>query len=165
MVTYSNILAWRIPWIKEPGGLYSPWGHKELDMTDGLSTANTCSVCVCVYNLYMVACSFTYYTHTHTHTHMSFPGSSAGKNICLQCRRPQFNSWVGKIPWRMDRLPTLVFLGFRGASDSKESTCNARDLCSISRLRRTPGGGHGNPLQYSSLEKSHGQRSLAGYSP
>ena len=29
-----------------------------------------------------------------------FPGSSADKRICLQCRRPQFDSWVGKIPWR-----------------------------------------------------------------
>ena len=28
--------------------------------------------------------------------------------IHLQCRRPQFHSWVGKIPWRRDRLPTLV---------------------------------------------------------
>ena len=30
---------------------------------------------------------------------------------------------------------------------------------------RSPGEGNGNPLQYSCLEKSHGQRSLAGYSP
>ena len=30
--------------------------------------------------------------------------------ICLQCRRPQFSSWVGKVPWRRDRLPTPVFL-------------------------------------------------------
>ena len=30
---------------------------------------------------------------------------------------------------------------------------------------KSPGEGHGNPLQYSCLEKSHGQRSLAGYSP
>ena len=29
-----------------------------------------------------------------------FPGSSADKRICLQCRRPRFDSWVGKIPWR-----------------------------------------------------------------
>ena len=28
----------------------------------------------------------------------------------------------------------------------------------------TPGGGNGNPFQYSCLQKSHGQRSLAGYS-
>ena len=27
MATHSSILAWRIPWIKEPGGLYSLWGH------------------------------------------------------------------------------------------------------------------------------------------
>ena len=30
---------------------------------------------------------------------------------------------------------------------------------------RSPGGGHGNPPQYSYLENPHGQRSLAGYSP
>ena len=30
---------------------------------------------------------------------------------------------------------------------------------------RSPGGGHGNPLQYSCLENPHGQRSLVGYSP
>ena len=45
--------------------------------------------------------------------------------IYLQCRRPGFNSWVGKIPWRREWQPTPVFL---------------------------PG-------------KSHGQRSLAIYSP
>ena len=27
-VTHSSILAWRIPWTEEPGGLYSPWGHR-----------------------------------------------------------------------------------------------------------------------------------------
>ena len=30
---------------------------------------------------------------------------------------------------------------------------------------KIPGGGNSNPLQYSSLENPHGQRSLAGYSP
>ena len=35
----------------------------------------------------------------------------------------------------------------------------------IPRLGRFPGGGYGNPLQYSCLENPHGQRSLAGYSP
>ena len=29
---HSSILAWEIPWTEESGG-YSPWGHKELDMT------------------------------------------------------------------------------------------------------------------------------------
>ena len=33
MATHSRILAWGIPWTEEPGG-YSPWGSKELDMTE-----------------------------------------------------------------------------------------------------------------------------------
>ena len=32
MATHSSILVWKIPQTEEPGGLYSPWGHKELDM-------------------------------------------------------------------------------------------------------------------------------------
>jgi len=32
-------------------------------------------------------------------------------------------------------------------------------------VRKTPGEGNGNPLQYFCLGKSHGQRSLAGYGP
>ena len=54
-----------------------------------------------------------------------FPGGSDSKSICLQCRRPRFDPWVGKISWRRKWQPTPVFL---------------------------PG-------------ISHGQRSLAGYSP
>ena len=33
MATHSSILAWRIPWTEEPGGLQST-GHKESDMTE-----------------------------------------------------------------------------------------------------------------------------------
>ena len=32
-VRRSSILAWEIPWTEEPEGLYSPWGHRESDMT------------------------------------------------------------------------------------------------------------------------------------
>ena len=53
--------------------------------------------------------------------------------------------------------------GFPGGSDSKESACNVRDLGLIPGLGRSPGGGHGYPLQYSCLENPHGWRSLAGY--
>ena len=56
-------------------------------------------------------------------------------------------------------------MGFPGGSDGKESTCNEGDLGLIPELGRSPGGGHGNPLQYSCLENPHGQRSLVGYSP
>ena len=35
MATQSSVLAWRIPWTEEPGGLQS-WGHKESDTTEQL---------------------------------------------------------------------------------------------------------------------------------
>ena len=56
-------------------------------------------------------------------------------------------------------------MGLPSGSDGKESACNVEDLGSIPGLGRFPGGQHGNPLQYSCLENSHGQRSLVGYSP
>ena len=34
MAAHSSILAWRIPWTEEPGGLYSSWGSQELDTTE-----------------------------------------------------------------------------------------------------------------------------------
>ena len=60
---------------------------------------------------------------------------------------------------------TIIFVGFRGGSDGKESTCNVGDLSSIPGLGRSPGGGHGNPLYCSCLENPHEQRSLVGYGP
>ena len=36
MATHSSTLAWKIPRMEEPGGLYSPWGRKELDTTERL---------------------------------------------------------------------------------------------------------------------------------
>ena len=62
-------------------------------------------------------------------------------------------------------LPTPVFLGFPGVSDSKESTCNVGDLGLVPEFGKSPGGRHGNPLQYSYLENPHGQRSVVGCSP
>ena len=56
---------------------------------------------------------------------MGLPWWLSGKESACQCGRPEFNPWVGKIPWRRKWQPALVFL---------------------------PG-------------KSHGQRSLVGYSP
>ena len=66
----------------------------------------------------------------------------------------EFDSWVRKIHWRRDRLPTPVFLGFPGGSASKESACNAEDVGLIPGLGRSPGEGKGYPLQYSGLENS-----------
>ena len=48
---------------------------------------------------------------------------------------------------------------------SHQGSLNAGDLGSIPGLERSPGGGHGNPLQCTCLNNPHGQRSLVGYSP
>ena len=69
--------------------------------------------------------------------------------LCLQCGRPLFSPWVGKTPWRRERLPTPVFLGFPGGSAGKESASTAGDLGSIPGSGRSPGEGTGYPLQYS----------------
>ena len=50
---------------------------------------------------------------------------------------PGFDPWVGKIPWRRERLPIPVLLGFPCVSAGKESTCNAGALGSISELGRS----------------------------
>ena len=57
--------------------------------------------------------------------------------------------------WKHIKTELLIFrdtykynMGFTGSSAGKESTCNAGDLGSIPGLGRSPGGGHGNPLQY-----------------
>ena len=55
-------------------------------------------------------------------------------------------------------------MGFPGGSDLP-AAYSVGNLGSIPGLGRSSGGGHGNPLQYSCLENTHGQRSLVGYSP
>ena len=64
-----------------------------------------------------------------------------------------------------------MYIHIHGASQvalvGKNSPANAggmRNADLIPGSGRTPGGGHGNPLQYSCLENPHGQRTLAGYS-
>ena len=100
--------------------------------------------------------------HLHTPVRVSLVAQLVKNPPAMQ--ETQFNSWGRKIPWRRDRLTTPVFLGFPGGRDGKESACNEGVLGSIPGLGRSPGGGLGNPLQYSCLENPHWQRSLEGYS-
>ena len=77
-----------------------------------------------------------------------------GKNPPVLEETPGFDSWVRKIPWRRDRLPTPVFLGFPCGSAGKESAFNMGDLGSIPGLGRSLGEEKGYPLQYPGLENS-----------
>ena len=66
---------------------YSPWDHKESDMTDRLT-----------------------HTHTHTHTRIRWVSvSSSGKEPNRQCRRCRLNPCIGKIPWRRKWQCTLAW--------------------------------------------------------
>ena len=71
MATHSNILAWRIPWTEEPGGLQSMGVAKELDMTEPPNNKRQCS--------------------------MSFPtcNSSAERGVCCG-EHGCWNSWVSR---------------------------------------------------------------------
>jgi len=66
--------------------------------------------------------------------------------FCLQSCRHQFHSWVGKLCWRRDKLPTLPFFGIPGGSAVAESTFNVGCLGLIPGLGRTPGVRKGYPL-------------------
>ena len=80
--------------------------------------------------------------------------SSADKESTCNCRRIPFNSWVRKIRWGRDKLPTPVLLAFPGGLTGKESTHNAGDWDLIPGLGRFLGEGNSYPLQYSGLENS-----------
>ena len=84
------------------------------------------------------------YTHTQTHTHTQAMKTKAPKT-----------SW----------LRSSVVWGLSSWLCGKESACSAGDSGSIPGPGRSPGEGNGHPLQYFCLGKSHGQRSLVGYSP
>ena len=85
---------------------------------------------------------------------LGFPDSSVGKESACNAGDPWLDSWVGKIHWRRDRLPTPVFLVFPCGSAGKQSACNAGDLSLIPGLGRSPGEGKGYPLQYSGPDNS-----------
>ena len=69
--------------------------------------------------------------------HILFPHSSVSGRVCC--------------------FHLLVIMGFPGDSNGKESACNVEDPNLIPGSGRSPGKGHGNPLQYSLPGEFHGQ--------
>ena len=91
----------------------------------------------------------------------SVHGGSPGKNTGVGLPNPESNSGLP----HCRRI--LYHLSHQGSSVVNNPPANAgdkRDMGLIPKSRRSPGGGHGNPLQHSCRENPHGQRSLAGYS-
>ena len=86
--------------------------------------------------------------------HGNLPQGSVGEDSTCNAGDLSLIPGVVKTPWRRDRLPTPVFLGFPCGPAGKECACNAGDLGSIPGLGRSSGEGKGYPLQYSGLENS-----------
>ena len=73
---------------------------------------------------------------------MGLPLQFRQYRICLQCRRPRFDPWVQKIPWRRAWLPTPVFLsggshGQRSLVGYSPQTCKESDMTEVTEHART----------------------------
>ena len=79
MATHFSILAWRIPWTEEPVG-YSPWGCKESDTTQQLSTAQD-----------------------------RHPKGRSDKEPTCRCKRLGLDPWMVRAPGRRKWQPAPVF--------------------------------------------------------
>ncbi|XP_070318218.1 patatin-like phospholipase domain-containing protein 4 isoform X3 [Odocoileus virginianus] len=98
----------------------------------------------------------------HDRLHVSITNARTRRN-CLVSRFP---SREDLIQLQVDGRGTQPYMYmYPCGSAGKESAPSAGDLGPIPGLGRSPGGGHGNPLQYSCLGNPQGQRSLVGYSP
>ena len=117
MAPHSSTLAWKIPWMEEPGGLQSMGSHRV-----GHDWATSLSLF-----------TFMHWRRKWQPTSVFLPGESQGwgslVGCCLwghtesdtteatwqqqQCRRHRrcrFDPWIGMILWRKKWQPTLVFL-------------------------------------------------------
>ena len=112
MATHCSILAWRVPWTEEPGGLQSVRSQRV--------------------------------RHNWATNNFTFIRSDIFQVVKWQkINSEQLKKKGKKKLWATGSSSNIL----------------------IRHLGRSPGGGHGNPQQYSCLENPNGQRSLVGYSP
>ena len=123
MPTHSSILAWKTPCAEEPGRLQSTWLRRV-----GHGSATSLSLF-----------TFMHWRRKWQPTPVFLPEESQGWRSLVgcrlwgrtesetneatqqqqqqqQCRRPWFSPWVGKIPWRRERLP-LQYSGLENSMD------------------------------------------------
>ena len=137
MATHSSILAWRIPCTEEPGGLQSTgWQRVGRDWV-----TNTFS--------------FTSYVEKWDKTNEQKPGRKYSAHwwssrLCLDW----FFSSLHKSVMEKHHVckVKLCLLGALVVKNSPVNRGDIRDVGSIPGSGRSPGGGHGNPLQCSCLE-------------
>ena len=91
------------------------------------------------------------------------PWRLSQQRICLPCKRLGFGPWVGKIPWRRKWQPTPVFLP--GKIPWTREPGVLWSMRSVARVGHAFETKPEAPAPAFLPEKSHGQRSLVGYSP
>ena len=120
---------------------------------------HVCTLHLCLYSSSadrLICTIFLDSTYIYYHLFLGFPHSSLVKNLPAM----QFDSWVGKICWKRDRLPTPVFLDFPCGSAGKESACKAGDLGLIPGLGRSPGEAKGTHSSILAWSSSWGRKEL-----
>ena len=129
MASHPSILAWRIPWAEKPGRL-QPWVHGVARVGHGLVIKAT--------------------THSPYKLSKLLPPSWSLYGVLW----PRFLK--RHLPFYLAFELRLYLLGFPGSTSGKEPACQQRghitDVGSVLGLGRSPGGEHGNPLQYSCLQ-------------
>ena len=133
MAPHSSTLAWKIPWMEEPGrlqsmGSLSQTGLKDFTFTfhfHALEKEMATHSSVLAWRIPGTGepgglPSMGLHRVGHDCSDLAaaaflniFPGGASGKEPTCQCRRPKkfwFDSWVGNIPWKRAQQPTPVFL-------------------------------------------------------
>ena len=135
MASHSSTLAWKIPWMEEPGRLQSMGslrvGH---DQATSLSLF-----------------TFMHWRRKWQPTPVFLPGESQGRGAW----------WAAVYGVAQDRTlvkrlssssSSRLRAELPGWFSGNEPACSAGDPGSVLGLGRSPAGGHGNPLQHSYLE-------------
>ena len=110
----------------------------------------------------------------HGRQHVRLPCPSPSPRVCSNSR--PLSQWYhptisfSVVPFSSSSFIMIHLAGWASQVElvvkkMPASAGDIRDTGSISGWGRSPKGRHGNPLQYSCLEESCGQRSLEGYSP
>ena len=109
------------PWTEELGRLHSPWGHKESDTNEQLSTAQQ----------------------------RAYPQKRRIKRGTEKLRCLSYENQCQSRPLLRTAFGPRITCGFPGGSAVKNLPANTGDAGLIPKLGRSPGEGNGNPLQYS----------------
>ena len=165
MATHSSILAWRIPWTEEPGGLRSmgSWrvGYNWMTNTFTFLYVFLSLSIFSTYSFFLPVCLSIHPSISKQPTSMGridfHKGIDLSPSLTLLWDHSQSSLSLESLWLPMLKESPYIFLSwsysyrFPNGSEGKESACNAGDTGSIPESGRSPGGGNGNPLQYSCL--------------